>query len=401
MANAYNVMIDDIENYIENIDKLNTEKHKQETELNIAKSIQSGLLPDGFCDIGGTLIRATMKTAKNVGGDFFDHFRLDDGRIFICIADASGKGVSAALFMSRAITILRQFAKIGYSPEKILELSNKTLCSYNPNMMFVTVFIGFYDPESKNFTYSNGGHNPPYLLSDELITLEDAKGAVLGVFDDEEYTSASVSLKTGDTLFLFTDGVNEAENGDEEFFGTDKLEEVLSSLKDGERTHCVDRITQELEDFAGDAQQSDDITMISLTAGPVISLKLYPETKNLEKINRCISDLPDISDKAKNKLMLIAEEVFVNICSYAFDGEKQDVDFSLDTDGGTAVMVFKDSGKQFDPLENGRDSADDYDIDSEIGGLGIFMTKTLADKCSYDYIEGRNILTVTLKLTND
>lgn len=402
MAGSFNTMTDEIVHYISDIESLNREKNMQEAEMSIAANIQSGLLPEKRAVLGGAVIRADMHPAKEIGGDFYDYTEMPDGRIFVCIADVSGKGISAALFMSRTITILRQAALMGYSPKDILDSSNKSVCLYNTNMMFVTVFAGIFDPATRVLTYSNAGHNIPYILSDELIPLSKGNGAAIGLFDDEEYINAEIQLRPGDSLFLYTDGINEAVNDKNEFFGNERLESALMSIEKDKRTETIDRIKDGLKAFVGSAAQSDDVTMLSMTVCSHHELALSPDKKELKKINELILTDPYIPKDKRKKLCLAAEEIFVNICSYAFDDttapDEKPVSFTMDTKEST-VMVFTDSGKPFDPLSEGRDSVDDYDIDNEIGGLGIFLTRSIAEECHYEYKDGKNILTIIISGT--
>ena len=153
-----------------------------------------------------------MTTARVVGGDLYDYRILDNGSVFVAIGDVSGKGITAALFMARAITLLNQYAKLGYSPAKILFEFNNDLAAHNPNMMFITAFVAVYDPKTGELTYSNAGHNYPYILSGKLTALNTDNGIMAGSFEDVVFPEYAVKMKPGDCLFMYTDGVTEAEN---------------------------------------------------------------------------------------------------------------------------------------------------------------------------------------------
>ncbi|MBQ6412317.1 MAG: SpoIIE family protein phosphatase [Ruminococcus sp.] len=264
MSHSFNTMTDEINSYINDIDALTREKHTHEAELNIAHNIQRGLLQPARMDSETAEIFAYMLPAKDVGGDLYDYRVLDDGRIFVTIADVSGKGVSAALFMARAITLLNQYAKLGYQPARILEEYNNTLAAQNPRRMFITTFVAFYDPADGILTYANAGHNYPYILSDTVIPLKEGHGVAAGLFRNAVYKNASVKMKAGDTLFLYTDGVNEAENIHGELYSTERLEEKLASCIKGVAVDAVTYILSDLKDFTAGAEQNDDITMLSL-----------------------------------------------------------------------------------------------------------------------------------------
>ena len=264
MARSFNHMAREIDTYIKDIDELTREKHKQEAELDIARKIQTGLLHPGEFHGRFVDINACMHPAKNVGGDLYDYYELDDGKVCIAIADVSGKGVTASLFMARAITLLSQYAESGYSPALALKKYNETLASQNPNRFFITTFLAVYDPATGELTYANAGHNYPYVISDALITLDGASGVAAGLFRKAEYQETTLKLKPGDTVFLFTDGVNEAVAKDGGFFGDERLEDAL-------RDHCgkagsdvLGDVLSRVERFTTGAEQSDDITILTM-----------------------------------------------------------------------------------------------------------------------------------------
>lgn len=400
MADSFNSMTDEIDRYINDIDALTLEKHTQEAELNIARNIQMGLLQPEQTDRDMFDIRGYMLSAKDVGGDLYDYRILDDGRIFVTIADVSGKGVSAALFMARAITLINQYAKMGYTPARMLEEYNNTLASQNPGGLFITTFVAIYDPCDGILTYANAGHNIPYILSDTLIPLGDAHGIATGLFEGETYENARIRLKEGDTLFLYTDGVNEAKNIDGGFYSTERLEKTLTSCIEAGSAKVMSDILSDLKSFVNGAEQNDDITMLTLHIKPhkdEVVLHLKSETKQLAVIRNAIRKLP-VSESLRKTLFLSAEEVFVNICSYAYDAPG-DVEIRLSVSDGVG-MTFSDGGKPFDPTADVID-IDDYDHENAIGGLGRFLTFSLAEQYRYEYRDGKNILYLFFKEVNE
>ena len=397
MSRSFNMMTDEIDKYIEDIDNLNREKHTQAAELEIARNIQRGLLKPLHSESDRVCINALMRAAKNVGGDLYDYQVFDDGRVFIAVADVSGKGISAALFMSRAITLLHQYALLGYSPAKMLGEYNNTLAEFNPNGLFITTFVAVYNPETGELTYSNAGHNRPYVISDSLIILDGAAGMAAGIFSGFEYEQQTVVLKPGDVVFLYTDGVNEAENVSGAQFGTEALENRLREHAGLQNGSVSDDILKTIDEFSEGALQSDDITILTLkvkqkSRHSEITVKNHPE--NLTKLNDMINSDKDISDEIKAQLLLIAEEMFVNICSYAYGGNEGDITVAVDSDGENITLIFSDSGKHFDPTANVVD-IEDYDHENSIGGLGRFLAFELSDGYSYSYLNGQNILKIT------
>lgn len=387
MADTFYQMTEEINYYIKNINALTEEKHRQEAEMNIARKIQQGFLPEECFQTRNIHLNAIMIPAQDVGGDFYDYFCMDDDLLCTVIADVSGKGISAALFMASAITVVRQYAKLGYSPSRILFHTNNTLCCNNPEQMFLTLFVGIYDSRTRKFIYANAGHNPPYLISDKLGRLDDSKGMAIGFFADEVYEERAVELREGDTVFLYTDGVSEAVSKDRRFFGTDRLEQVL---KQKNQEQCVASVLEGVRDFAQDAPQSDDITMLAFCILPSFRIRVDAELKNLETVQRFILEIERIPYDLRKKICLAVEEVFVNICSYAYGPEQGSVEISM-TISDQIFVKFCDSGRAFNPLEDMAD-VENYDIDTQVGGLGRMIAFGMADQVYYEFNSGKNIL---------
>lgn len=396
VSDSFNTMAQEIDDFIMKLSELN----RQRAELNIARSIQRGLLePQDY--LGKNVsITGAMLTAKDVGGDLYDYYVLENGNVFVSIADVSGKGVTGALFMSRAITLLHEYAKLGHSPGEMLHEYNNNLAHHNPNMMFITTFVAIYHPDTGELTFSNAGHNPPYIVSDSLITLDNECGSAAGVFENETYPEYSVHMKPGDRLYMFTDGVTEAQNAEGGFFGEERLENVLRQHRDDNTEALVNAVIEEIKRFSSGAEQTDDITMLALEINPEkdLSLHLEAKTENLEAVNQLISGL-EVSEDMRFQLNLIAEEVFVNICSYSYPGSTGDVDISADVREDAVVLTFTDSGI---PFNQGKDviNIDDYDMEHAVGGLGRFISFSFADDYSYERQDGKNILTIVKKMAD-
>jgi sigma-B regulation protein RsbU (phosphoserine phosphatase) len=335
-----------------------------------------------------------MVAAKIVGGDLYDYCALDNGNIFVSIADVSDKGVTAALFMARAVTMLHQYAKLSYSPSKILYEYNNSLAKHNPNLMFITTFAAIYNPKTKVLTYSNAGHNVPYIISDTLIKLDDEIGSAAGVFEDEAYPEFEIKLNDGDMLFLYTDGVTDAQNRDGGFFGEETLERILLESKSSGAKGVVNAVNDEIKAFVNGAEQFDDVTMLALQINSESGNRLHLEakTENLVKIEDKISAL-DLSEEMRVQLNIIAEEIFVNICSYSYPETAGEVDVIIENENGKVTMTFEDSGIPFNQGENVID-IEDYDSENAVGGLGRFITFSMADDYSYERKDNKNILKI-------
>lgn len=394
IADAFNYITGQIDTYIGDIETLGRERERQQAEVDIAAGIQQAILPTSFAYLKNCAIKAVMKPARLIGGDLYDYLEIDSAHTLAVVADVSGKGIPSAFVMAMALTSIRQYARMGYGPAAILKHTNEVFAADNPQMMFVTAFVGILDSGAGTFTYSNAGHNLPYLIHDTPQLLDGSAGTPLGLFPGEEYEDAVAQVCEGDSIFLYTDGVNEAVNGVGEFFGTDRLEKVLRDTAGAQKRHFVEAVDEAVHAFAAGAEQSDDITMLSCFIHKRKVLELGYDVREFAAIRDHIL-ASSIPQEYKMDLCVAAEECFVNICSYAFDGpapEGERIVFEL-AYASRVVMTFSDGGKQFDPRHE-LPNLDEYDIDSAVGGLGRLIAFKVADSVDYEYKDGRNVLTI-------
>jgi len=258
-----------LKEYITNLKETTAAKERIESELKIARSIQMNFLPRHFPPFPEKQefeIFAVLESAREVGGDLYDFFLLDDDHLFFSIGDVSGKGVPAALFMAASKMLMKGTAHLELTPAEILERVNRELCWENDSAMFVTVFCGIFCIKTGELRYSNAGHNPPVLLhaSGQADWLPLPEGFMLGPFEDSRYETRSIVLTPGDTLILYTDGVTEAMNSEKEVYSDDKLLEMVMQSGNAAAEGLVREIVQSVRDYAGDEPQSDDITMLAL-----------------------------------------------------------------------------------------------------------------------------------------
>ena len=249
----------------EKLAQLAIEKRQLEQSLQFAQTIQLGMLPkvpDSW-KANGIGLAPHLMPAKIVGGDFFDFFSLDDGKIALVIADVSGKGVPAALLMAKAMTLIRAFAIVGKSPAQVLFSANEELVRDNAACMFVTAFVAVVDPSANTFRYSNGGHNAPLLLREGVVKeLTDALAVPLGTMSGMEFTEAEISLLPDDLLYLFTDGINESMNVNNEEFGDARLQKLVQNNYKASPQDFIDLTMAAVRAHAGSEPQSDDITLL-------------------------------------------------------------------------------------------------------------------------------------------
>ena len=240
-----------------------------ETELKMAEQIQEGMLPSiypPFPDRREFDIYGTMNPAREVGGDFYDFFLVDEDHLALVVADVSGKGVPAALFMMASKIILANNAMMGMSPAQVLEATNTAVCSNNPQEMFVTVWFGILEISSGILTAANAGHEYPALKKGERFALyKDKHGLVIGGLDGMKYSEYQIQLEPGDKLFLYTDGVPEATDPDLKLFGTERMLEALNRKPNAAPQVILSDVRQAVDQFVGKAEQFDDLTMLCLS----------------------------------------------------------------------------------------------------------------------------------------
>ena len=271
LAICFNEMTGELKTYMANLTKVTAEKERIATELDVAKEIQNGMLPKDFPEREDFELFAMTTPAKEVGGDFYDFYFLDETHLAITVADVSGKGIPAALFMVISKTVLKNFAVSTHNRKGLAEVvadANDKLCANNEAMMFVTAFIGVLDLETGEFIFVNAGHNPPVVYHAEenhCDFLDVKKNFVLGPMDGMPFAEQKISLKRGDLLFLYTDGVTEALNIAEEEYLPDRLINFMNSTDcAADLKTLLKNVREDLSKHVGEAEQSDDITMFAL-----------------------------------------------------------------------------------------------------------------------------------------
>lgn len=394
ISSAFNSMSADINDYLANISRLTHEQEQQDAQLNISARIQRGFLKDTYFEANRCVIHADMIPAKHIAGDLYDYLQIDDNKFLTVIADVSGKGVAASIFMAVTLMLIREFAKMDLSPAEILSKVNDTLSENNPSLLFLTAIVGIYDSDKKTYTYANAGHNLPYILNSRVTPLAGEQNVLLGLFPGEVFTENTVKLETGDTLFLYTDGVNEAVNADKQFFGTGRLEAALRDFITAKKENPVDFVNQKVADFVGDAERHDDITMLCFSPAETEHLVLEAEEPAFETLKNKILSLP-IPRKEQLNLCLAAEEIFMNICAYSYPEQSRKGQVRvLIALSNRVTLRFTDTGIPFNPTRDPI-NPDEYDVDTQIGGLGRFIAFNQVDDAEYEYKNGKNILTLT------
>jgi sigma-B regulation protein RsbU (phosphoserine phosphatase) len=384
-------------------DAIDEAGRRYENELKLAAAIQSSALPR----IGslkphpdGVDLYATMTAAREVGGDFYDFFWIDNNRLAFLIADVSEKGIPAALFMMSAKSWIKSLAKSHLSPAAVFTEANRMLCADNDTGMFVTVFFAIIELGSGNLTCINAGHNPPLIRRAdgdyEFLRLEP--DFILGTLPDVGYKQLELKLNPGDRLFLYTDGVTEAINAREEEFGNYRLCDFLKEHGSDQPKELTKHLYTRLKDFSGDCPQYDDITMLILDYNHK-SLCLAAKIEELPKLQEYIetSCRRNALENLEDHLQIVAEEVFLNIANYAYKSNNGtiSIQFCYMPENQFVQLVFIDSGTPYNPQITDPPVLSSDIEERQQGGLGVFIIKNLVDSIDYQRKEDQNILTLT------
>ena len=269
LSDVLSEMETDIGVYEQNLTRAAAEREHIQTELSVATGIQTHMLPDSRTAFPGRKefsIFASMNPAKEVGGDFYDFFLIDEDHLGIVIADVSGKGIPAALFMMSSMIVINNFASLGFSPKEVLERANTKICSANVLNMFVTVWFGILDLNTGEITAANAGHEYPAVCTAEngFELMKDKHGLVIGGMEGIKYTEYTFKLEKEGTLFVYTDGVPEATDAEDELYGTDRMISALNAVRDKNVDEICPAIQEDIDRFVKDAPQFDDITMVCI-----------------------------------------------------------------------------------------------------------------------------------------
>ena len=269
LAGSIDKMEEQIQDYVENLTKITAEKERISTELSLATRIQADMLPNiypAFPDREEFDIYASMHPAKEVGGDFYDYFLIDNDHLCMVIADVSGKGVPAALFMMASKIIIANSIMLGISPAEALDNANQLICASNREEMFVSVWLGILEISTGIIRASNAGHEYPVIKhpDGDYEILKDQHGLIIGMLEEATYSNYEIRLQKGSRIFLYTDGVPEATDIHKDMFGMDRMVSVLNFCKGLGIKEVIENVHSEVMDFTGEAEQFDDVTMLCL-----------------------------------------------------------------------------------------------------------------------------------------
>ena len=402
IAEAFEGMAADIGDYVSDIERMASERAQAAYELDVSRRIQQGMVPERTEKVGTRYTACGFsRAAHSVGGDYYDVTELEDGRVTLIVGDVAGKGLSAALFMTMAKTVMHESVQAGLSPAEVLNHVNARLLQSNPEGMFVTSFVCIIDPANGEAHFANAGHMPPLLIGDGVRALEIETGELLGLFDDPAFEEGSIVLERDQSLLIYTDGVVEARGGNGSFLGERRFaEELRAALPCMSAGGLVDAVVHIVDVFAADSEQFDDLTVAAFmldgasepvpagASGLSDAIALPRDSTAFSKVREALF-ATSVDDNLKRKACLACEEAFVNIVSYSCATQ---IWAQVRENDGQLCIELADDGIPFDPLAASPDHKDFEDLDS--GGMGIGLICQLATKLEYRYQDDRNVLTI-------
>ncbi len=373
-------------------------------ELEFAKQIQYSSLPTVFPKSNSFRMYAEMITAKEVGGDFYDFYMLNDATVAFLVADVSGKGIPAAMFMMRAKTVIRDLAERGLDPDEIFTIANEKLCENNDAGMFVTAWLGILDTKTGLMKFANAGHNPPLFKrnGESFAYMKTRSGMLLAGMEGIKYRKNELQLIPGDKLYLYTDGITEATDNNTQLYGEQQLLDFVNSLEMVGPESLCKLIKEDVDKFVGTAPQFDDITMLAMNFDAILddeSISVVPDASSREAIVTFADSLSaklEIVPKIANKINIVFDEIYANIVNYS---KATLATVSYRIENGKLYLTFSDNGISYNPLAAAEPDITLSAEEREIGGLGIFMVKKMTESMEYEYKEDKNVLTLVIALS--
>ena len=417
LSQSFGNMQQSLVKYIEELKDTTIQKASIERDLSIASDIQMGMLPKKFPtkeDRDDVQLYASLTPAKAVGGDLFD-FYFRDEKLFFCIGDVSGKGVPASLFMAVTRSIFRTVSVHESMPDRIVTVMNRTIADMNKTNMFVTLFVGVLDLPTGRLHYCNAGHDAPLLVGAGVGELSCDANIPVGFMPQWKYTLQEAHIFTGTTIFLFTDGLTEAEDINHAQFQMERVHEVAGQAlaqQMQEPKELIGSMTEAVHQFVGDAEQSDDLTMMAIQyikqqhdVKLRKSIVLPNDVKEVSKLTAFVEEVCEamgFDGALTAQLTLAIEEAVVNVMKYAYPPQKRgDVTIEAQSNDLRLKFTIIDSGMPFDPTVRAEVDTTLSAEDRPIGGLGIHLVRKIMDSINYERVDSLNVLTLRKKLNNN
>ena len=400
-----------IQRSAKNISKLHQatlDREHIDSELNIARKIQMDMVPKTFppfperndLNIFGSLVPAKM-----VGGDLYDFF-IRDEKLYFCIGDVSGKSVPGALVMAAGYTLYHSLAAHESNPSRIMQSINEAISKDNEANMFITMFIGVLDMPTGKLRYCNAGHEKPFIIGQKVRALPVKPHLPLGVKEDVIFTTQEDRLMPGEMVFLYTDGLTEAKDTKHEQFGLKRVESVLETFEkqDGIPTETlINTVSREVAAFVGEAEQSDDLTLLAVQYTPqekplvlCENLTITNRVSEITKLNAFVQSattMIHMENVLAQKIKLAVEEAVTNCIEYAYPNDTVgNVTVSIEADDSKIRFIITDSGAEFDPTRVSKADTTLSVDERPIGGMGVFLVRNLMDSINYERTDGKNVL---------
>lgn len=387
---------------------------RMDQELEVSAQIQQSMLPHGRslrALPAAVEVAVTLQPARQVGGDLYDFFPLHDGQVVFVVGDVSDKGVPAALFMARLSALLRVLGAADQGPGRLLAEINGRLAENNEACMFVTAGCGLLDPATGRYRYASAGHEPPLLRRLEggasVIAVEN--GAAIGIEATAEYPEHEGVMAPGDTLFLFTDGVTEAESADRSLFGMSRLLMLIGESPEGRPQTLIDRVIEKVSSHAAGFHATDDLTAMAIRFQPadVITrrdaegagwrVEIACSSSGVQRAQQRLHGILQargVTPEQIHDVEVIAEEWLTNVVRAAGPKPACRVSMDIALNDRRVTLTFRDSGAAFNPLESGDPDLDACIADRPVGGLGLHLLRQVPDGCHYSRLDECNVLRV-------
>ena len=416
LRKSFEYMQTSLKQHIEDLKVTTAGKERLQSELVIAHDIQMGMLTTVFPERDDLDIFASMTPAKEVGGDLYD-FIIEGDELSFIIGDVAGKGVPASLYMAVTRTLFRNLAGNYQSAANIMREMNHAIASTNDSLVFVTAFIGILDLRTHHLTYCNAAHNAPALITadGDCKLLEVETNLPIGVEDHYRYEEQQIVFPENTAMLLYTDGLTEAmykgKDGNRKLFGEDRMLHDLEKNRQASAIEVIDYLKQHVNVFADGTVQGDDLTLLFLRHGTsrkndssaprrIIMKNEMTEVSRMRGFFHSVCREHDIDDELFKTLNLAIEECVANVINYAYPkGTRGHVELTAKVADGTLTLVIKDHGTPFDPTQHEEVDVDAPLAERQIGGLGIYLAKTIMDTMHYERsADGYNVLTLTKRI---
>ena len=414
LSHSFAGMQQSLVKYIDELKNTTAQKASIESEIQVASGIQMGMLPKKFPtypERDDVQLYASLTPAKEVGGDLFD-FYFRDEKLFFCIGDVSGKGVPASLFMAVTRAVFRTVSARESMPDHIMAALNQTMVDMNETNMFVTLFIGVLDLPTGRMHYCNAGHDAPLLVGAGVGLLSCDANIPVGVMPSWKYTLQEAQIFTGTTIFLFTDGLTEAEDATHNQFRMERINDVAAQAlahHQQEPRQLIGLMTDAVHQFVGDAEQSDDLTLMAIQyikqqrdvkmRKSIVLPNDINEVPRLTAFVDAVCEAVGFNPTVTMQMNLAIEEAVVNVMNYAYPrGKKGDVTIEALSNDVRLKFVITDSGTPFDPTVHADVDTTLSAQERPIGGLGIHLVRQLMDSINYERVNNLNVLTLRKKL---